>query len=281
MVDELVSIVMPMKNAARTLDAAIRSVVQQSWSQWELLIVDDLSSDDSLSRARQWAVMEPRIRVIASRVALGPAAARNLALHQATGRYLAFLDADDLWASEKLQIQLETMRTTGSPLAFSSYAQFHDGAHEGWVYQAPSSTTYADMLGGNVIGCLTVVIDRSMLKALEFDDGRDVLPRTPWRHLYSLIGHEDYVAWMRALQQIESAGWPPPVGIPQPLAYHRLSPGSFSSSKIRVAGYQWFIYRHMLMLSCWRSLYCFARYASRSLGKRFDRRYRLPIPGRV
>lgn len=278
MVDDLVSIVMPMKNAACTLDAAIRSVVQQGWSQWELLIVDDLSSDDSLGLARQWAVMDPRIRVVASPVALGPAAARNLALDQAAGRYLAFLDADDLWESNKLQIQLKAMRATGSPLAFSSYAQFHHGAHEGWVYQAPSSTTFAEMLGGSVIGCLTVVIDRSIIKAIQFDDGRNVLPKTMWRHLYSFIGHEDYVAWMRALKQIEGAGCSPPVGVPQPLGYHRLRPGSFSSSKIRVAGHQWFIYRHMLMLSYPRSLWCFARYALRSLRKRFDRRSRLTIP---
>jgi teichuronic acid biosynthesis glycosyltransferase TuaG len=278
MTTERVSIVMPMFNAERTLDAAIRSIASQTWTNWELIIVDDGSTDRSATLARDWATTESRIQVLSSPEQLGPAGARNLAMTRATGRYIAFLDADDLWAPEKLAAQLEAMRATGAPFVFSSYVQFHDGSREGWLYRAPATATYAHMLGGNVIGCLTVLIDREALGQFRFDDGREILPKTIWRHLYAFIGHEDYSAWMRLLRVIETRGLPAPVGLPQPLAYHRLHPHSFSASKVRVAGYQFFIYRHMLRLSCWRSLSCFARYAFTSLLKRVDRRIRVSVP---
>lgn len=278
MQDELVSIIMPARDAAATLDAAVRSVFAQSWPHWELLIVDDGSRDGTVEIARSWQQRDPRIRLCSVVVGVGPAEARNLAIGVAKGRYLAFLDSDDVWIDRKLEHQLGAMRQAAAPISFGSYVQFYDGDRKGWLFEAPATTSYTDMLDGNVMGCLTVMLDRQLLGNPRFDDSRDLLSRTVWRYIYQYIGHEDYIAWMQILKEIDIKGLPPALGVSEPLAFHRLRANSFSASKIRVVGYQFFIFRYILGLSLLSSIVHFVRYAWRASKKRFDRRHTVVLP---
>ena len=110
---DLVSIVMPSYNSAHFIEEAIQSVLSQSYITWELLIVDDCSIDNSVEIIKQWTQKDKRIHLFSLEKNVGAAAARNIALENAQGRYIAFLDSDDVWEPEKLQKQVEYMIING------------------------------------------------------------------------------------------------------------------------------------------------------------------------
>lgn len=271
-VPPLVSVIMPARNAERTIAVAISSVRAQTFKDWELLIVDDASTDSTFSIITKWGIDEPRIRVLqqqsSGRNSLGPAAARNLALNEARGRFIAFLDADDYWRPHKLDCQLEKMQKSGATFCYSSYVIFKDGAHAGRVFDVPESVCFHQMLKGSVVGCSTVIYDRSVLGVQVFDDGRVELARSLWRYFFDRIGHEDYVAWMRLLSMIDERNLTPAQGVAEPLVFYRLTPNSVSSNKLKVAAYQFFNYSHMLKLRRWRLWSSFAGYVLNGLVKR-------------
>lgn len=264
----LVSIIMPAHNASRTINAAIQSVIAQTYSAWELLIVEDHSSDDTLTMIQTWARRDTRIRVLRPAHNTGPAHARNLALSHAEGRYIAFLDADDIWAVNKLERQTRLMMENGSAFSYSSYVIFNDGELTGRLYKVPSTISFASMLKGSVVGCLTVMYDRKSVGIVLFDDGKSHLKGSIWSKVYDKIGHEDYVAWMNILKLIEESHLMAPLGIEEPLAYYRISRDSFSSSKIKVAGYQFLIYKKIFNFGLIRSIAYMIAYTLNAIKKR-------------
>lgn len=245
---DLVSVIMPVFNAATWLRRAVDSVVQQSHRNLELIAVDDGSADDSLAILGTYARADARVRVQRQPANGGVAAARNAGLAAARGDFIAFLDADDWWHPAKLERQLAGMRETG---ALISYAAYWRVAEDGRVLSRvtpPARVDWRDMLASNFIGNLTGVYARD-------------LGDVPFRR----IGHEDYVFW---LEQVRRAGEAVRVASAEPLAWYLVREGSLSANKLRAAAWQWAIYRDVEGLSLLHAVRCMFRYTWHALAKR-------------
>ncbi len=244
--ERLVSIVMPMFNAEEFVAEAIESVILQDYTCWELLVIDDCSTDGSVKLVKDWIKREPKIRLITSNVNGGPAAARNIGIRAAAGTYLAFLDSDDYWHKNKLSRQLNFMRT-GKLVTFTGYQKVSEQrSNKGKPIYARESVNYSQLLNSNDIPCLTAIYNLNGL-------GK--------RYMKS-VGHEDYVFWLSILKEGTTA-----YGLNEVLAYYRVRPGSVSNDKFKAAGFQWNIYRNIENLSLLKSLYHFTIYAYRGIKK--------------
>ncbi len=243
-----VSVITPVWNAAATLAATVASVRAQSFPDWEMLVVDDGSTDGSAALAQALAREEPRLRLLAHPTTRGAAAARNHGIRAARGRYLAFLDADDLWRPEKLARQIGFMRAEHHPFTFTAYRRIDaDGRPLGTVHP-PAAVTRAGLLRGNVIGCLTAVYD------VEFF-GKVEMPPLPRR--------QDYGLWLELLRRTPAAH-----ALPDVLADYRVHPGSLSAGKLGAAGATWRFYREHEGLPRLSAAWYFAHYAVRGVAKR-------------
>jgi teichuronic acid biosynthesis glycosyltransferase TuaG len=223
---------MPAHNAAPTIVESAESVLGQTFGDLELLIVDDESSDGTRAASDALAERDPRVRVLRRPGRLGPAAARNVALAEARGRYVAFCDSDDLWLPEKLERQLAKLRETGAALTYSAYHRiapdFTGGVKAfepaGRVVRVPATLRYDRLLYRNDIGCLTAVLDTEQVSD----------PRMP-----DTAGAEDWALWLSILREGKVA-----VGVQEPLALYRTSqPQSHSSRRWRAVKAVWRVLR--------------------------------------
>lgn len=245
---DLVSVVMPCRNAGPFLSPAIESVRAQSWPHWELLIVDDRSSDGSLELARRHAAEDARIFVLALERHGGPARARNLGIAHARGRWIAFLDADDLWMPDKLERQLAFMREQGAVFGYTGFWRIDEqGRKLGAAVPVPERVGYDDLLDYNVVSCITVLYDRRAL-------GTPTMPDLP--------SHEDLGCWLAVLARIGVAH-----GLDLPLAAYRRRSGSRSYGKLRAARLRWRLMRDHERLPLLRCLRHFSVYAVRGLAR--------------
>ncbi len=243
---------MPAYNAAQYIRDAIRSVQLQSDRDWELVVVDDMSSDSTLEIARNAALSDSRIRVFQNTKQSGPGPTRNRAIDEGRGRYLAFLDADDQWLPEKLSKQLELMRDRSVVLSFAPYEVVrNDGARSGQIVdaKAPLQIGYNQLLRKEAtVGCLTVVIDRQLAGKVRMPD---------------IKRGQDYACWLEILKRGGTAARCADV-----LGLYRLTPGSISRNKFRKAWYQWRIYRDSEKLNVLTSIWLLAHYAFRAIVRR-------------
>ncbi|WP_051593531.1 glycosyltransferase family 2 protein [Achromobacter sp. DH1f] len=242
-----VSIVMPAYNAQRYIKIAIDSVLGQTFKDWELLVVDDCSSDDTGKYVLDY--QDERIRYIKNPQNLGVAQTRNRAIEAALGKYIAFLDSDDVWLPQKLAAQVALLEK-GATISYGSYVRITEDGRPLATVAVPKSLCYGDMLKSNFIGHLTGIYRKDRLPELRFESG----------------GHEDYVFWLRAVKmagEIHAA-------LPgTPLAYYRVVKNSLSSNKGKAMRWQWKIYRNVLKLSLLRSAYYFVFYVFNALRKRY------------
>lgn len=154
-----ISVLMPAYNAERYIEAAIRSLEEQTVENWELIVVDDCSTDGTAQLLRRLAAEDPRIRPIFSAENRGAAASRNLALEQCRGSYVALLDADDLWRPRKLERQLALAEKTGADIVYCSYALIDEaGEKNGAPFVVRETTDFEKMLVCNTLSCSTVFI---------------------------------------------------------------------------------------------------------------------------
>ncbi len=150
---DLVSIIMPCFNSGQYIADAITSVIQQTYEAWELIIIDDHSSDNSLDIIESFLETDQRISLIRSEKNQGGAAARNHGINVAQGKYIAFLDSDDLWENNKLTAHLDFMKKNDAGFTYSDYVQFHqDKSQKEIEIKAPLKVSYNDMLKANFIG---------------------------------------------------------------------------------------------------------------------------------
>lgn len=212
-----ITVVMPAYNAAAFLARAIQSVQVQTRGDWELIVVDDFSVDATLQIATEMAADDARIVVLHQPQNSGPAAARNRAIHAGQGRYVAFLDADDCWLPQKLERQIAFMEEKGHAFTFTDYWRIN-GASRRRV-TAATSVSYAELLKGNTIGCLTTICDRSVLGSFE-------MPDLPMR--------QDYGLWLDLLKRTPAA-----YGLQEPLAEYHDHAGSLSTHKWRALVNNW------------------------------------------
>lgn len=221
-----VSVIMPAYNAAKYVEQAIASVMKQSETHWELIIVNDASTDQTELKVRGLADREPRIHLINFEKNQGSAAARNAGLRQAHGRYLAFLDADDLWHPDKLKRQLNFMEETGAAITFTAYDWVgEENEPLGKMEVLPDAVDYKMMLKRNWMGCLTVILDRQKLKDIAFP---------------SLAKRQDYALWLKLMR----VNHVPALCLNQPLASYRVHKESLSRKKVRLLRYNYQVFRN-------------------------------------
>lgn len=243
MTGPLVSIVTPAWRAGRFVGETIRSVQAQDYGEWEMHVVDDCSPDDTAERVEQIARLDPRVRLIRQPRNCGPAAARNAALEAARGRYLAFLDSDDLWLPGKLSRQLAFMAERDAALSFTEFRRINeDGSTVGRRVTVPDTLSYRQLLCNTAIATSTVVVDRE--RAGEFR----------MKKTY----YDDFAAWLEILRRGHLAH-----GFREDLMRYRVLARSVSRNKTRSAKMVWQAYRRIEGLGLLDSAWCFVNYAAR------------------
>lgn len=250
MAERLVTVIMPARNAALTIGKSIQSVRDQSFTDWQLIVVDDASEDRTYDIIKWFAAQDPRIRLLRLPAQQGVAHARNRGLDLARSRFVAFLDSDDTWESEKLQKQLAFMYESGTPITYSAYRRVDAEGNTLGIVTPPTKVTWKMMLKANHIGNLTAMYDRTLLPQLRFKP----------------VGNEDYIFWIQALEELGRPALATPSD--KPLARYRVSDNSLSGNKLRSARWQWQNYRKSLGFSILRSSYYLTTYAIHGLLKR-------------
>lgn len=238
----LVSVITPSFNCEKSISNTIESVINQSFIDWEMIIVDDCSTDNSVDVINSYIEKDSRIKLIKRSWNAGPAIARNIAIENALGRYIAFLDSDDQWFSNKLEKQILFMQEKNIEFSYTAYNRYDfKGNHLG-VYKPKLKVDYNDMLKSNRIGCLTAIYDSEKL-------GKVYMPNISKR--------QDLGLWLRILKIVPFA-----YGMDDILAnYLAVQPNSVSSNKIAAAKYQWRLYREVEKLPFKISVKNFLSYA--------------------
>jgi glycosyltransferase involved in cell wall biosynthesis len=185
----LISVITPVLNALEFLPDMLRSVQDQTLPDWEHILIDDGSTDGSLELMEQGAAPDPRFRLLRTQIRGGPAKARNLGLKYARGRYVAFLDADDLWLPEKLEHCIAWMKRYNYSFIYHDYRHLSgDGKKTGSLITGPDQLDLQSLHTHRGVGCLAVVIDLQQLPNFKFPDDHPSL-------------HEDFLAWLELLRR--------------------------------------------------------------------------------
>ena len=250
--DGLVSIIVPVYNAENYIGETISSVAAQTYEDWELLLVEDRSTDGTLQRIQRCMEQEGtgRIRLIRQPSNRGAAQARNRGLQEAKGRYISYLDADDLWVPEKLERVLRFLQEKKAAFAFTGY-EFADeqGKGMGKVVHVPDTLSYRQALGNTTIFTSTVMFDTDRIdrKLLEMPD----------------VKSEDTALWFQVLRNGYTA-----YGLDENLVRYRRAGRSLSSNKLEALGRIWNLYRRQEHLSLPCRAYYFCHWAARAVKRR-------------
>ena len=184
---DLVSIIMPSYNCGKFLEESIKSIQSQTYHNWELIFMDDYSSDDSISRVSAMRDLDKRIHVYQNNSNLGAAVSRNNALKKARGRWIAFLDSDDLWEPEKLEKQIRFMVDNGYAFSYTGYQEINNESKPTGVFvSGPSHITKQGMFNFCWPGCLTVMYDREVVGDIQIAD---------------IKKNNDYAMWLKACKK--------------------------------------------------------------------------------
>lgn len=245
MYEHLISIIMPSYNTASFIAEAIQSVLNQTYANFELIIVDDGSNDTSKEVVANFS--DKRIVFIPLKDNCGPQYVRNLALSQAKGDYIAFLDSDDIWEKDKLQNQIEIMSCNNVALSYTPYSIINENGQKTGEFFPRKKLSYRDLLLSCDIGNSTAIYDAKILGKIESGSIR-----------------HDYELWLKILKQGHIAQC---IG-EKPLASIRIRKGSDTSNKLKSALRQWQVYREVEKLSFLKSLYYQVNYAILGLKKR-------------
>lgn len=245
---------MPSYNSEKNISNSIESVINQSYVNWELLITDDCSTDNTISIIKKYAEIDSRIKLFTNTINSGAAISRNNSLEHAQGDFIAFLDSDDIWFSDKLSTQIAFM-TSESKIAFSftAYEIINDDGFKTNktvdLQGEKLSFSYYDMLRKKAtLGCSTV-----MLRKKSFNDHKMPLIRTG----------QDYALWLKLLKSGQ-----PAYLINNVLTQYRISPNSISRNKLKKCKRQWQIYRNIEKINFFHSFFYFSHYAWRAVFRR-------------
>ena len=241
----MVSIITPSYNCSDFISATVESVLKQSTSDWEMIIVDDCSSDNSVEVIQSFVNKDSRIKLIQLQENSGPAVARNTAIEAAQGRYIAFLDSDDLWLPDKLEKQLAFIQANDYPFTYSAYDKINENEQVFGHIGVPDKVSYSDLLKVCSIGCLTTVYDTDFF-------GKVYMPTNTKR--------EDFATWLQLLKKVDFAH-----GLNDTLAQYRVYPDQTSSKKAKMAYETWRLYREVEMLGLFKAIYFFSHYAINGL----------------
>lgn len=240
--EPLVSIIMPCYNAEKYISQAIESVRNQTYSNWELIIVNDCSKDNSVEIISKYIEVDSRIHFYSTDKPSGsPVEPRNIAIKKAAGCFIAFLDSDDLWLPTKLEHQIPLLCNEDTAIVFSNYEKINmQGLRENRVIKAPSITNYNNLLKGCVIGNLTGMYDVRKVGKIYCEK----------------VHHEDYLLWLTILKKGFVARNTNTLE-----ALYRVCNNSVSANKFKTIKWQWNILYNVERLPLIRAIYCFINYA--------------------
>ena len=247
MEENKVSIIIPVYNAEKFIGKTIESVLNQTYKNWEMLIFNDKSKDNSLKIIKKYSEKDERIKVVDSKENVGVVAARNKLIEIATGEFIAFLDADDYWKQNKLEKQIKFMRKNNALISCTEYTRVTEDEKEINDIIIKEIITYEDMLKNNYLGCLTVIYNANKLGKRYFKERKK---------------NEDYVLWLEIVKETKII-----FGLKENLAFYRVLNNSRSSNKIKVAKDRWEVYRKIERLPLLKSIYYFLQYVIRALKK--------------
>ncbi len=233
---DLVSIVTPTYNSEAFIAQTITSVQNQTHQNWEMIIVDDGSTDGTAEIVLEKAQEDNRLTFVRMSENSGPAKARNAGIEKVSGKYMTFLDADDIWLPEFISTSIDTIIKNKVFFVFSSYRRSNEELE--FVYSdfiVPQKVTYTNILKTNSISCLTAFIDIEKL-------GKKRMP--------DIFKRQDMGLWLQYLKEIPFA-----YGIQQPLAIYRIRKNSLSRKKSKLLKYQWQFYREVEHLTVIQSAY--------------------------
>ena len=237
----LISVITPTYNSERFIRKTIESAQAQTYTNWEMIIVDDCSTDRTVEIIEELKEHDSRIQLIKLNENCGPAIARNVAIERAKGRYLAFWDCDDQWMPEKLEKQLKFMQEHRIAFSFTKYMKIkEDGSEKNLIVDIPNEVNYKQLLKHNVIGCLTVMLDIEMIGEVK---------------MINIRSRQDFVLWLTICKRGFTA-----YGFQEVLSKYRVVKGSLSSNKLKMAKQMWKVYREIEELSLIRSIWCFLNY---------------------
>ena len=243
-----VSVIIPVYNAGPVIAETIRSVTDQDYSDTEILLIDDGSDDDSRT------IIEPfcsdSIKLIGNERKKGAAGARNTGISHASGRYVAFLDADDLWKPDKISKQIAFMKENNAAFSFTGY-EFADenGKGLGRIVRVPYKITYNEALKNTTIFTSTVIFDLDLI-------GREDI-------MMPYVKSEDTATWWKVLRSGHTG-----YGLDESLTLYRRMQGTLSSNKVEAVRRIWNLYRNVEGLGLLRSMYCFCHWAVRAVIRR-------------
>lgn len=187
--EELVSIIMPSYNCGKFVEETIRSVQAQTYRNWEIIFMDDCSSDDTISKVMQLREDDSRIRLFRNKINSGAAVSRNNALREAKGRWIAFLDSDDVWEPEKLEKQVQFMEENGYAFSYTGYQEIDNESKPTGVFvSGPKHVTKAEMFAFCWPGCLTVMYDRDKIGLIQIED---------------IKKNNDYAMWLKICRKAD------------------------------------------------------------------------------
>jgi glycosyltransferase involved in cell wall biosynthesis len=230
----LISIITPNFNASQFISRTINSVLNQTYKNWELLIVDDCSTDNSVEIIEKFVLEDARIKLFKTSHSSGPANTRNLGIKQALGTYIAFLDSDDYWDVNKLAIQIKTMLENELSFTFTGYYVVSEGNQKLKLVKPKHFVNYTDLLTNNYIGCLTVMYSVDALGKVYFPN---------------ILKRQDWALWLAITKTGIKA-----IGIDKPLAYYTKRNNSISSNKLLLLKYNWIVYRKFEKIKLLQSL---------------------------
>lgn len=245
--NDLVSIITPAYRTASVVAETIKSVILQTYSHWELLIAEDCSPDNTREVIEQLIATDPRIRLIKLSHNVGPAIARNAALELAQGRWIAFLDSDDLWLPRKLELSINFAREKNAAFVYTGFRRIPaSGGEVGRYISVPATLNYRQLLGNTAIATSTVLLDVSRVGPIRM------------RNTY----YDDFDCWLQILKTCRVAH-----GLDVDLMRYRMTAKSVSRNKGKSALKVWRAYRELEGLSIPLSIWYFIQYAVRGVIK--------------
>jgi glycosyltransferase involved in cell wall biosynthesis len=234
--NELVSIITPTYNSAKYISETIQSVQKQTHKNWEMIIVDDCSQDETVEVIQNFMDEDHRIHLLQLNKNSGAAKARNFGIEKVTGKYMTFLDADDIWFTDFIENSIKIINEKKINFVFSSYKRSNENLE--FIYSdfiVPERVTYTDILKTNSISCLTAFINVEVLGIKKMPD---------------VLKRQDMGLWLQYLKEIPYA-----YGIQEPKAIYRIRENSLSRNKKNLLKYQWQFYREVEKLSFLSSIY--------------------------
>ena len=248
--EPLVSIITPVYKCEKFIEETIKCVLNQTYKNWELLLVDDCTPDDSARIIKKYVKKDKRIKYFKLKENSGAAVARNKALEESKGRFIAYLDADDLWTTDKLDEQISFMLDNNYAFTCTDYEKIDEEGSSLKKVKIPSKVDYNLFLRNTIIQTVGVMVDTKFT-------GKELLVMPNIRR------RQDAATWCQLLKNGYDC-----YEVPEKLSYYRVVSNSLSSNKFKAVKMNWYWYRKIEKLSMCQTCYCFIGYAFNAVKKR-------------